>query len=133
MNGLIKNVFLMIMGVTVAGVLYVILFGSIGLSGQTIEMSENTGYSDRGMMRNWKGALWYAAEMVETPISRYYQMYCLVPNLHVNDYVDEALGADIAQSPDRYVPDTPADLEANPDPTIANWNHSGPRWDTGWY
>jgi len=122
----------MIMGVTAAGVLYVLLFGSIGLSGQNVEMNTTTGYSDRSIMRNWKGALWYAAEMVETPISRYYHMYCLIPNLHVNDYVDEELGATLKANPSTYMHNTPADLGSTAESTVQNWNHAGHRWDTGW-
>ncbi len=132
MNGLVKNVFLLIMGCIAAVVLYVLLFGSVGLNGQTIEMDSASGYSDRGIMRSWKGVLWYAAEMVEVPISRYYHMYCLIPNLHVNDYVDEELGATLKANAGTYMHDTPAHLGSVVDSTVQDWSHSGPRWDTGW-
>lgn len=88
MNSIIKNVFLMIMGVTVAWFLYLALFGTQGFNGNDLS---NASMGQVTQSSSWKGALWYMAEAVEKPISRYYYEYCYLPNIHSNDYVDEAL------------------------------------------
>lgn len=126
MNGLVKNVFLLIMGTTVAYVLYFILFGYIGWNGQQMDIDmASTGY--RSMAR-WKGALWYAAEMVETPISRYYYMYCYLPNIHMNDYVDENLGGTLKEGD---IFKTPTNLKSV-DSDLMNFSHTGQYFSTGW-
>lgn len=89
MNNLVKNAFLVIMGVTVAMILYLVFFGTYDLNGNSL-VGTNTGNITQ--VAEWKGALWYAAEAMENPISRYYYEYCYLPNLHKDDYVDEALG-----------------------------------------
>lgn len=89
MNNLVKNAFLVIMGVTVAMILYLVLFGTYDLNGNSL-VGTKTGNITQ--VSEWKGVLWYAAEAMETPISRYYYEYCYLPNLHKDDYVDEALG-----------------------------------------
>lgn len=84
MNGLVKSVFLFIMAVVAALLLYFMLFGNQSLTGTNLYMG--------GANLHWKGALWYAAEQMENPISRYYYEYCYLPNVHANDYIDESLG-----------------------------------------
>lgn len=126
MTGLVKNVFLLIMGSTVAYVLYFILFGYIGWNGQHMDIDmASTGY--RSMAR-WKGALWYAAEMVETPISRYYYMCCYLPNIHMNDYVDENLGGTLKEG---NIFKTPTDLKST-DSDLMNFSHTTKYFSTGW-
>lgn len=89
MNGLVKNAFLVIMGVTVAMLLYFALFGTVDLDGNSL-VGNKTGNIEQTSY--WRGALWYAAEAMENPISRYYYEYCYLPSIHKDDYVDEALG-----------------------------------------
>lgn len=84
MNNLVKNVFLLMMGLVAAFLVYFMLFGNRSLDGHNIYMGSAN--------LHWKGALWYAAEQLENPISRYYYEYCYLPNIHTNDYLDEALG-----------------------------------------
>lgn len=84
MNGFVKTVFTVIYGVVLAGVLYILLFGTSAFNGTELFTMQIKG--------TWKGALWYMAEALETPISRYYYDYTFIPNIHNNDYVDEALG-----------------------------------------
>lgn len=90
MNSLVKNVFLMIMGVVVAMVLYVAFFG--------IDAVSDTNFSPGVKVdadSNWQGILWIAAKRIETPISYYYHAYCYTPNVSGYDYVTKALGATI--------------------------------------
>ena len=86
---MVKNVFLVIMGVTVAVILYLVLFGTTSLRGESL-VGKKVGNIDS--VTEWQGALWYMARAVENPISRYYYEYCYLPNIHQNDYVDQALG-----------------------------------------
>lgn len=89
MHNVIKNVFLVIMGVTAAMILYLVFFGTYSFSGTSL-VGTKTGNIEQ--QTSWKGVLWYAAEAMETPIARYYYEYCYLPNIHSNDYLDEALG-----------------------------------------
>lgn len=89
MTNLVKNAFLVIMGVTVAALLYFALFGTYDLNGNSLVGTKTGNITQTS---EWKGALWFAAEAMENPISRYYYEYCYLPNLHKDDYVDEALG-----------------------------------------
>lgn len=82
MSNLIKNVFFTLMAVIIAVILYFIFFG-------TTTRVDSTTYE---IQDNWKGALFYAAENVETSISRYYYMYCFLPTVQLNDRTDELLG-----------------------------------------
>lgn len=108
MTNLVKNAFLVIMGVTVAMLLYLALFGTYDLNGNSL-VGTKTGTITQ--TTEWKGALWYAAEAMENPISRYYYEYCYLPNLHKNDYVDEALGGSKSFS---SIQKTPTDLSSSP-------------------
>lgn len=74
MDSLVKNVFLMILGSTVALFLFWLFFGV---------KQTNTW---------WKGALWTAAEGVEVGISKYYYDYCYLPVIHSSDGVDQSIG-----------------------------------------
>lgn len=89
MNSMVKNVFLVILGVTVAVILYLVLFGTTSLKGESL-VGKSVGNVES--VAEWEGALWHLARAVETPIARYYYEYCYLPNIHQNDYVDQALG-----------------------------------------
>ena len=97
MNKLVKTVFLVIMGVTVAMILYLVLFGTRSLNGDDLS---NTKTGNIQQSEEWEGVLWYMGKAMETPIARYYYEYCFLPNIHQNDYVDEALGG--KANPDMY-------------------------------
>ena len=84
MNTLVKTVFTVLFGVVLAGCMYILFFGTSAFNSTEIGTMKIRG--------TWKGALWYMAEALETPISRYYYEYTFLPNIHSNDYVDEALG-----------------------------------------
>ena len=81
----VKAVFLTIMGSTVALFLYWIIFGqSLGNYSPFFVSDPNT--------EKWEGVLFYAAEAVETPISRYYYDYCYTPSIMEYSYMDSYLG-----------------------------------------
>ena len=129
MTNLVKNAFLVIMGVTVAMLLYLALFGTYDLNGNSL-VGTKTGTI--AQTTEWKGALWYAAEAMENPISRYYYEYCYLPNLHKNDYVDEALGGSKSFS---SIQKTPTDLSSSPtDDTYSFSTYSSifQTYSTGW-
>lgn len=74
MDSFVKQVFLMILGSTVALFLFWLFFG--------VKQTDTW----------WKGALWTAAEGVEVGISRYYYDYCYLPVIHNGDGVDLSIG-----------------------------------------
>lgn len=82
MSKLVKDVFFTLMAVILAAILYFILFG-------TAQKVESETYEVEG---NWRGALFYASETVESSISRYYYMYCFLPSIQLNDRTDELIG-----------------------------------------
>lgn len=86
---MVKDVFLVIIGVTVAMILYLVLFGTYDLDGNSL-VGTKTGNIEQ--TKEWQGVIWYMARSIETPISRYYFEYCYIPSVHQNDYVDEVLG-----------------------------------------
>lgn len=129
MNNLVKNAFLVIMGVTVAMLLYLVLFGTYDLNGNSL-VGSTTGTITQ--TSEWKGALWYAAEAMENPISRYYYEYCYLPNLHKNDYVDEALGGSKSFS---SLQKTATDLSSSPTDDTYNFSTGSSTfqtYSTGW-
>lgn len=91
MNKLVKDVFVVIIAVTVAMILYLVLFGTTSLNGSKNDLV-GTKTGNITQTQAWQGVLWYVAETVETPISRYYYQYCYLPNIHQNSGVDIALG-----------------------------------------
>lgn len=125
MNQFVKTVFLTIMGVVAAMLLYLFLFGNRNLDGDNLYMG-TANY-------HWKGALWYAAEQLETPIAKYYYEYCFLPNIHSNDYVDEAL--DGSKSSTYYkngnLQLTETNLSGNND-LYTFGSSSIPHYSTGW-
>lgn len=127
MNSMVKNVFLTLAGAVAAAVLYVLLFGAVNLEGEQIATPDVAGFSYN--LSNWKGALWYAAEFIETPISMYYYNYCYTPNVHANDYVDDQLGG-IKLGWSNYR-NTPANLAGDTDLYDFSGVTSG-YWSTGW-
>lgn len=134
MNSLVKNVFLILMGSTAALVLYFILFGSFDFAGVHIDLPASVGYTYGN--RNWQGALWLAAHSLETPIGRYYYEYCYLPNIHANDFVDEALKGTPAGFGVNYQ-STDSDLtvnSGNPNAAYDTYDFSGvaDHWSTGW-
>lgn len=94
---------MLILMVTVAALMYFVLFGSWDNEGV---MSDKTfiyeGHdagvgtvangSRVGSKLKWQGVLWYSARVVENPIAFYYYNYCLTPNVHGTDYLDMELG-----------------------------------------
>lgn len=130
MNNLVKNAFLVIMGVTVAMLLYLALFGTYDLNGNSL-VGTKTGNITQ--LSEWKGALWFAAEAMENPISRYYYEYCYLPSLHKNDYVDEALGGSKTYS---TMQRTTTDLSSTPTDDTYNFTTGGSSvfqtYSTGW-
>lgn len=129
MTNLVKNAFLVIMGVTVAMLLYLALFGTYDLNGNSL-VGTTTGTITQ--ITEWKGALWYAAEAMENPISRYYYEYCYLPNLHKNDYVDEALGGSKSFS---SLQKTATDLSSSPTDDTYNFSTGSSTfqtYSTGW-
>lgn len=137
MNNLVKNVFLLIMSVTVAMILYMVFFGTVGFNGNSL-VGEKIGNIEQ--TSSWNGVIWYMARAIETPISRYYYEYCYLPNIHQNDYVDEALGG--IKNSDYYyngdIQETETDLSqsaSNPYADLYDFHpsHNGiVHYSTGW-
>lgn len=80
MEKFVKNIFLTMMGVVVAMLLYFAFFG--------FHLSGDSYYSGN----EWEGALWYAGRAIETPLSRFYYEYCYLPTVNRDNAVDSALG-----------------------------------------
>lgn len=114
MNSLVKNVFLMIMGTTVALILYFVFFGQAG---------------------NWEGLLWFATRQFEVPCAMHYYEYCYLPNARQSDGVDSALGGTIQYT---NLQATPSDLSNTAtdlvyfSPTVMGSNVEA-YWSTSWY
>ena len=98
MHSIVKEAFFLIMMVTIAAMMYFILFGSFddrafiyeGRDAGVVTVTDGGVTSTR-----WEGVLWYAARQVENPIAFYYYNYCLLPNAHKNDYLDLELGCKV--------------------------------------
>lgn len=110
MHKLVKNVFLMILGVTVALILYFVFFG-VNLA----------------PYGTWEGLIYHSARAIETPISRYYYEYCYLPSIHSNDAVDSALGGTSTVS---NIQQTPSDLNYGVD--IYSFSSAPDHYSTGW-
>lgn len=91
MDKFVKHIFTFIMWVFAAMILYFVFFGTYNLQGRSLE-NQHMYAGDNTQTQAWRGVLWYAALAAENPISKYYYEYCYVPNIHANDYVDEAVG-----------------------------------------
>lgn len=120
MNKLVKDVFLMLLGVVVALVLYVLLFGTQNFDGNTVD-----GVT---VYNRWDGALWTAARAVETPIARYYYEYCYLPTVRSTDYIDTELGCTVASD----IQLTPTNLSAGAPDHVSYTEVTGEAWGTGW-
>lgn len=93
----VKNVFLALMGAIVAVILYLIMFGWGNgdyrfLSTGVIKSDVNTGVGANVNKTQFDGVIFIAARNIEGSIARYYYEYCYLPNAHVNDGYDMALG-----------------------------------------
>ncbi len=106
MHNIVKESFMLIMMVTIAALMYFVLFGSWDNDGVLTEKTfiyegEDAGVGTtyqgvaQGSKKTWQGVLWYAARTVENPIAFYYYNYCLTPNVHGTDYLDMELGCKI--------------------------------------
>ncbi len=97
MNGMVKNVFLMLLGTVVAIILYLIFFGwgtgtTDGLFRTDGNMSSNINGGTYVASDTWRGLIYYAGEAVETSISSYYYTYGFMPVAHRTDDVDNLIG-----------------------------------------
>lgn len=45
---------------------------------------------------DWEGALFYASRQMEYPIAKYYYTYCYLPEVHMEDGTDKALGGTVS-------------------------------------
>lgn len=126
---MVKNVFLVIMGVTVALVLYVILFGTTNLTGVQIDEKAYTKTTGYKKLIAWEGALWYMARNMESPIARYYYDYCYVPNVMQSYDTDLALGMTV-KYPD--LNSIPTDLSGIDLVNIKTINNPYPCYTSGW-
>lgn len=100
--------------------LYYALFGSRNLSGGAI-----AGEAE------WEGALFYASRQIEHPISKYYYSYCYLPNIHMEDDIDESLGASLVHDCDN-INKTESDLQSDDysDNSLfsSSYNHYTSEW-----
>lgn len=106
----------MIFGTMAAMILYFVLFGTP--AGEIPGVYRWTEY---------RGAIYYSARMIQTPIARYYYEYSFIPNYHANDYVDEALGGSHTVA---SIYETDPDLSYDSDEVV--FNSSYQNWSTGW-
>lgn len=81
---------------------------------------------------NTGGALWYVARQVEHPISKYYYSYCYLPNIHMEDGVDKALGG-LLYADTTNIKETESDLSTD-DGTSDNcsFSSSSSHYSTEW-
>lgn len=85
---------------------------------------------------SWEGALFYATRQTEIPISKYYYTYCYLPNVHMNDAIDEALGGSIIIAVDENGIGDLLDTEPNlstDDSSNVNFFSSGDHYSDGWH
>lgn len=82
MHSTVGKVFLLLMCVIVAAILYFLFFGTV--SKVTSETYEIQG--------GWKGVVGVASDGVETSIARYYYNYCYLPTIQGNDGTDALVG-----------------------------------------
>ena len=88
MNKMVKDVFLVLMGVIVALILYYIFFGATNWTGNKInEIGSGTQATYR-TDGQWMGLISYMSASVELSLSRYYYDYCYIPSVHSNDAID---------------------------------------------
>lgn len=91
MDSFVKHVFTFLLWVSIAWIMYLVLFGTYGLNGQ--DLTNDTAYTgNTSQIQTFRGVLWYMALAVEVPVAKYYYDFCYLPNVHANDYVDSALG-----------------------------------------
>ena len=96
-ENMVKNVFLALMGAIVAIILYLIMFGwgngdyrFLSTGGTSSDVNSSVGaYVNKSQ---FDGVVFIAARNIEGSIARYYYEYCYLPNAHVNDGYDMALG-----------------------------------------
>ena len=93
----VKNVFLALMGAIVAIILYLIMFGwgngdyrFLSMGGTSSDVNSSVGAKVN--TPQFDGVIFIAAHNIEGSIARYYYEYCYLPNAHVNDGYDMALG-----------------------------------------
>ena len=82
------------------------------------------------------GALQYACYYMEYPISKYYYTYCFLPNVHMEDSIDDSLGADIdCDSSDSSFRKTEADLSSDDsdNSVFGERSSSYHHYSTGWH
>lgn len=103
----LKGVFLTLACAIVASTLYMAFFG----------------YKD------WEGALFYASRQIEYPISKYYYTYCYLPNVHMDDDIDESLGGTVQSSGDMM--DTESDLSSD-DTDVVVFGEGDSHYSSGW-
>lgn len=125
MSKIVKNAFFFLMAAVVMAILYFILFGwgyntYMGADGFVADNNMQTG------MIRYRGALYVAAETVESSIARYYYEYCFLPNVHATDGLVNALGAS-ANTSYQY---TNPNLSGTAD--HVSGIGGGNSWTTGW-
>lgn len=88
MNKMVKDVFLVLMGVIVALILYYIFFGATNWNGTSIDHIGDGTQANYSVDTQWMGLVSYMSASVELSMSRYYYEYCYVPSVHSNDAFD---------------------------------------------
>lgn len=121
LHKILKGVFAVIGCAVLMAILYFILFG-----GKAIDFKGTT-YSAGS---DWEGALFYASRQIEHPISKYYYSYCYLPNIHMEDSIDEALGG-VLNANYENIMSTESDLASDSsDNTI--FSTSNHHYSSGW-
>ena len=104
MHSIVREVFFLLMMVTIAALLYFVFFGVSTPDGSgwiyqgketSIQGHDGTPGLSTTQTGPWQGVLYWMARSLENPIAYYYYNYCLVPNVHQTDYLDAELGCKI--------------------------------------
>lgn len=82
MHSTVGKVFILLMLVIAAAILYFIFFG-------TVDDVKSETYEAKG---GYKGVIGVASDTIETSIARYYYNYCFLPTIQGNDGTDAIIG-----------------------------------------
>lgn len=133
MDSFVKHVFTFLLWVSIAWIMYLVLFGTYSLNGEEIAVGDTAYTGNTTQSTAWKGVLWSMALSVESPLSGYYYDFCFIPNVHANDYVDAALGASPSGSfPGGNLHQTATDLSRVDSDMYTPSSSSAYKWSSGW-
>lgn len=105
---IVHSVFMILLCAILMSTLYMVFFGT----------------------KNWEGVLFYSSRQMEYPISKYYYSYCYLPNVHMEDAIDESLGGSLHSNYSNLM-NTEADLSLD-DSDNSTFGTSYHHYSSGW-